>query len=99
MTKIRVVRYTTTPETVAENTRLVSEVFAALDAAKPEGLRYGTLLLPDEDTFIHIVLTPGDASPLPHLPAFDEFQRDLNSRVVAPARPAAATLLGNFRLL
>jgi len=99
MTNIRVVRYTTTPETVAENTRLVSQVFAALDDAKPDGFRYGTLLLPEENTFLHLVITPGEENPLPGLAAFDEFQRDLNSRVVGPPRPAAATLVGNFRLL
>jgi hypothetical protein len=99
MTNIRVVRYTTTPETVAENTRRVANVFAALDEAAPEGLRYGTLLLPDENTFIHVVLTPGEESPLPGLSAFAEFQRDLNSRVVARPRPATATVVGNFRLL
>jgi hypothetical protein len=99
MTNIRVVRYTTTPETVAENTRLVSQVFTALDEAKPDGLRYGTLLLPEQHTFLHLVITPGEESPLSGLPAFDEFQRDLSSRVVGAAHPALATLVGNFRLL
>jgi hypothetical protein len=99
MTNIRVVRYTTTPETVAKNTRLVAQVFAALDEAKPAGLRYGTLLLSEENTFPHLVITPGEESPLPGLPAFEEFQRDLSSRVVGRPQPALATLVGNFRLL
>jgi hypothetical protein len=99
MTTIRLVRYTTTPDTVIENTRLVSQVFTALNDTQPAGLRYATLLLPEENTFLHLVITPGQENPLPALPAFNEFQRDLNTRVLAPAHPAPATLLGNFRLL
>jgi hypothetical protein len=98
MTNIRVVRYTTTPEAVAENIDLMSQVFAELTEVQPAEVRYGTLLLPDENTFIHVVLTQGEGSPLPALAAFKEFQRDLSSRAVTPPRAATARLIGNFRL-
>jgi hypothetical protein len=99
MTRFRVVRYTTNPQARDENAQLVSEVYAALAETQPEGLRYATLLLADEDTFIHIAAQDGSDNPLPRLPAFQDFQRDLDSRVLAAPDVRSATLIGNYRLL
>ena len=65
VTNIRVIRYTTTPESVEENIRLVSEVYAELDEIRPDNFRYATVLLPDENTFLHLAIADGDAKPLP----------------------------------
>ena len=49
-----IVRYRVKPERVAENEELVRGVYAELDAAAPDGLRYGTFRLEDGVSFVHI---------------------------------------------
>jgi hypothetical protein len=99
MIRIRVVRYTTSPQARDENARLVSEVYSALAETQPDEFRYATLLLADDATFLHLAVEDGDDSPLPRLPAFQEFQRHLASRVPAAPDARSATLIGNYRLL
>jgi hypothetical protein len=99
MSRIRVVRYTTTPQARDKNVALVSDVYAALAETQPDGLRYATLLLEDGETFLHLAVSEGEVSPLPRLPEFQAFQRDLAARVLAPPDARSATLVGNFRLL
>jgi hypothetical protein len=99
MTQIRVVRYTTTSSSRDANAELVSAVYSALAEAQPDGLRYATLQVGEEPSFLHIAALDGDHNPLPTLPAFQEFQRDLATRVVAPPDAQPATLIGSYRLL
>ena len=99
MTQIRVVRYTTTPATRDTNAQLVSAVYSALAEAQPDGLRYATLQVGEEPSFLHIAVLDGEDNPLPGLPAFQEFQRDLATRVLAPPDAQPATLIGSYRLL
>ncbi|HEY3713380.1 MAG TPA: hypothetical protein VGL39_02545 [Jatrophihabitantaceae bacterium] len=99
MTRIRVVRYTTSAQARDENARLVSEVYSALAVTQPDEFRYATLLLDDDATFIHLAVQDGLDAPLPQLPAFQEFQRDLGSRVLAPPDGQSATVVGSYRLL
>ena len=98
MTGIRVVRYTTTPEARDENARLVSQVYAALAEAQPDGLRYATLLLAGEDTFIHVA-KHADDNPLLQLPAFQRFQSGLADRLTGSVEARSAELVGSYRLL
>jgi hypothetical protein len=97
MTNIHVIRYTTRPEAVQANTRLVAGVYDELAALRPDGLCYATLLLPAAGTFLHVVADEAGASPLPQLGAFREFQRDLADRVLAPPLREAATVVGAYR--
>ena len=99
MTQIRVVRYTTTPATRDTNAQLVSAVYSELAEAQPDGLRYATLQVGEEPSFLHIAVLDGEDNPLPGLPAFQEFQRDLAARVLAPPDAQPATLIGSYRLL
>jgi hypothetical protein len=94
MTEAFVVRYRTTPETADENQRLVEAVYAALAADAPDGLRYQTFRLADGVTFVHVAL--GGGVVLSQLPAFQEFQRELGSRVVAGPDASAATVIGAY---
>jgi hypothetical protein len=96
MTNIRVVRYATMPEF---NCTLAERVYEELNATTPEGFRYATLLLPDENGFLHIALSDRDRVPLPDLAAFQEFQRDLSLRTVGSVTNVEAKLVGNYRLL
>ncbi len=98
MTRFVVVRYTTTPQARNQNAQLVSEVYATLAEAQPEGLRYATLLLDDSTTFVHVAAQDGSDNALPRLPAFQEFQRDLASRVLAAPDARSATLIGSHLL-
>jgi len=96
----RLIRYRTRPETSEANATLISAVFAELEAAKPDGLRYLSLRL-DDDTFIHVVETAADdgASVLPKLAAFQAFQSGIRERCAEPPQVRQATVVGNYRML
>jgi hypothetical protein len=98
MTTFHVVQYPTRPDATAENTRLVQAVYDELAQQRPAGFRYATLLL-DEDAFLHLAVNDAGSAPLPDLPAFQAFQRDLASRVTAAPRRSEARVIGNYRLL
>jgi hypothetical protein len=99
MTTTFVVRYETKPEMADENARLVAAVYAELAQVQSDGLRYATFRLDDGVTFVHVAVKDGDDDPLPDLPAFQEFQREMATRVVAPPVASNATVVGNYRLL
>ncbi|MDT4893905.1 MAG: hypothetical protein QOE97_2940 [Pseudonocardiales bacterium] len=99
MSRISVVRYTTTPQSSDENERLVAGVYAALAAAQPDGFRYATLRLPDEHGFVHLAAHTAEVNPLSELPAFLEFQRELGARVIEAPVARPAVLIGNYGLL
>lgn len=94
MNSSTVIRYQTTPETADENQRLIEKVFAELAATAPEGLRYTSLRLADGVTFLHLVV--GEGRLLPHLAAFQEFQRELGDRLTAPPERNEATIVGSY---
>ncbi|MEV0170381.1 hypothetical protein AB0I00_04510 [Streptomyces sp. NPDC050803] len=87
-----VIRYRTKPESADENQRLIENVFAEL-AAAPAGLRYSSFRLADGVTFVHVV----DGEGLPELAAFQEFQRDLGTRLADDLTREEAALIGSYR--
>jgi hypothetical protein len=95
-----VIRYRAKPEMADSNAELIAAVFADLNAAQPQGLRYMSLRLED-DTFIHVVETAADdgSSPLQKLPAFAAFQNGIRERCAEPPVPKGATVVGNYRML
>jgi hypothetical protein len=95
----RVIRYTTHAEHADENARLITAVFAALADAKPEGVHYAAFRLDDDVSFMHVVTLDADTNPLNDVPAFQEFQADIRSRVVAPPVTVVATVVGNYEML
>jgi hypothetical protein len=96
----RLIRYKTRPDASDTNAALISAVFAELEAAKPDGVRYLSLRL-DDDTFIHIVETASDegAGVLPKLAAFQAFQSGVRERCAEPPQVRQATIVGNYRML
>jgi hypothetical protein len=96
----RLIRYKTRPDAADTNAALISAVFAELEAAKPDGLRYLSLRL-DDDTFIHVVETTADdgSSVLPKLAAFQAFQSGIRERCAEPPQVRQATVVGNYRML
>jgi hypothetical protein len=91
-----VVRYQTRPETAAENAGLVEAVYAALAELQPAGFLYRTYLLADGVTFVHIADLEGGENPLPSLPAFASFQRELPQRCAVMPDPSPASIVGSY---
>jgi hypothetical protein len=99
MTNIRVVRYTTRPEAVEENSRLVSAVYEELSGTGSDTFRYATLLLPEEGAWVHVAVSDDDHPPLPDLPAFERFLSGLDHRILTPVVAAPAVVVGSYRML
>jgi hypothetical protein len=100
MSNAIVVQYRTTPESAAENERLVRDVYDELAAAAPAGFHYLTVRLDDGVSFVHLaIVDDGADNPLPTTPAFGRFQADLASRVTAGPTPSSATTVGTFGFL
>jgi hypothetical protein len=94
-----IVSYQTKPDAAEENARLVERVFAELGARDPGGLRYATFRLEDGVSFMHVVIQESDDNPLPRMEAFEEFQRGVGDRCVAPPTRVAISVVGAYRLL
>ena len=78
----RMVRYKLKADRVAENEHLVAAVYAALQRAKPAGLRYATFKLDDGLSFLHLVAYDSEANrdSLVSLPAFKAFVAGVGER-------------------
>lgn len=75
--------------------RLIEGVYAALAELGPSDFRYATYRLADGVTFVHVA-HHGSGNPLPDLPAFVEFQRELKQRCVEQPQPSQATVVGSY---
>ena len=93
-----VVSYRVKPEAVEEHVRLIEGVFAQLHAEQPDTLEYKVLRLDDGVSFLHVSTndTPDGSNPLPELTAFQEFARELPSRVDTQPSPTAADIIGTY---
>ncbi|MFI5042020.1 MAG: hypothetical protein ACHQNA_09270 [Acidimicrobiales bacterium] len=96
MSRSVVIRYRTRPEAADENARLVEAVFASLAEAAPPDFRYTTYRLADGATFVHVARFDTTGNPLASLPAFVEFQRELEQRCVEQPAPSEATVVGSY---
>ena len=86
-------------EGVADIQAAAKKVFAAIDEAQPEGLRYASCLLPDGETFLALLqLDDGLENPLPGLPEFQEFIEHVESQRAEPANVQPLTVVGSYRL-
>ena len=90
------VRYKTKPEAADRNQELVEAVFAELAETKPDGLKYGTVLLEDGVTFVHVAFIEGDENPLGSSPAFAAFQDGIAERCDEPPHAQGATVVGSY---
>ena len=96
MSRTTVVRYRTRPDAAEENARLVAAVYASLAEAAPNDFAYATYRLADGVTFVHIARLGDRENPLPKMPAFVEFQRELEGRCVEQPAPSEATVVGSY---
>ena len=92
-----VVRYKTHVHDSDENARLIEAVFESLAELVPPGFRYTAYRLDDRVSFVHVADVSGDnPNPLPTLPAFAEFQRELPQRCAEPPTPSGAAVVGSY---
>jgi hypothetical protein len=91
------IRYRTKPDQAAANEELVRAVYAELHRARPDGFRYATLKLDDQVTFVHIVQSERDPSPILAVKAFGEFQARVRDRCDQPPVQQAFTEVGSYR--
>ena len=90
------VRYRAKPDHIAENERLIGEVFQELQAKSPKDVRYLVLKLAD-GTFCHLVEDPSKT--IPSLEAFAAFRRGGSERRLDEPEQLEATIVGNYRML
>jgi hypothetical protein len=93
-----VVRYKAKPDKVVENIQLIENVYEALRASSPPGIRYATFKLAD-GTFVHVSETEDSARPLPELDAFRRFVSGIKERCIEPPQSEEAVLVGNYRMV
>jgi hypothetical protein len=91
-----IVRYRTRPDAAAENRRLIEAVYAGLAELEPSDFSYTTYQLADGASFVHVAHIGAAENPLPTLPGFAEFQRNLAQRCVEPPAPSVATVVGSY---
>src|SRR4051812_49536733 len=86
-------------ERVAEIRAAASEMFAALDAARPEGVRYAWGVLPDGETFVVLVqVDDGVENSIPDLPEYQALQERLVGGLAESPDSQPLTVVGSYRL-
>jgi hypothetical protein len=75
------------------------KVFAAINAAQPEGIRYASGVLPDGETFVALLqVDDGVENPLPGFPEFREFLEGVVASRAEPANVQPLEVIGSYRL-
>ncbi len=86
-------------ESVTDVQAAAKKMFAAINAAQPEGIRYASSLLPDGETFVAFLqLDEGVENPLPGFPEFREFLEGVECSRAEPANVQPLTIIGSYRL-
>ena len=99
MTVIKIVRYTTSPDSADANENLVRDVYAELATTRPDGLGYATFRLADGVSFVHLAVLEGEDNPLNSTAAFAAFQAGIADRCTTGPVAADAELIGSYQLL
>jgi hypothetical protein len=86
-------------ESVTDVQAAAKNMFAAINAAEPEGIRYASCLLPDGETFVALLqVDDGVENPLPGLPEFREFIEGVEASRAEPPNVQPLTVIGSYRL-
>jgi hypothetical protein len=84
---------------VADVQAAATKMFAAINAAQPEGIRYAWCLLANGETFVALVqVDDGVKNPIPGLPEFRELQEGLQGWLAEPPNAQPMTVVGSYRL-
>jgi hypothetical protein len=95
---LMMVRAKVRPESVDEVEAAARRMFAAIEEARPAGIRYVSSKLPDGETFVILLaLDEGVDNPLPAVAEFREFQASLPGWLAEPPTPEQLTVVGSYR--
>lgn len=87
------------PDAVAEVEATVKEMFAAIERAAPDNVRYASCRLADGATFLILLqVDEGTENPLPGIPEFQRFQEGLRGWAAGPPEAGPAEVVGSYRL-
>ena len=76
------------------------KLFAAIDAAQPEGIRYASFLLPDGETFVALLyVDDGVEFPLAGLPEYRDLLETVEGVRAEPPVVQPWRVIGSYRLL
>jgi quinol monooxygenase YgiN len=96
---VRMVRAKIRPGKVAEVEKASKEMFDAIASAAPQGVRYASCKLPDDETFVVLLqLDDDEQNPLVAVPAFRAFQAALQGWVTEAPVVEQLTPVGSYRL-
>jgi len=96
---VRMVRAKIKADKAAEMEKAAREMFAAIDAAQPQGVRYASSRLADGETYVILLaLDDDEANPLAAVPAFRDFQENLKNWLAGPPTVEELTPVGSYRL-
>ena len=96
---VMMIRATVKAENVADLEAAAKEFFAAVDAARPEGVKYASARLPDGVSVVALLALDDPAdNPLTALPEFGEFQERLKEWLAGPPTVEPLTVLGSYEL-
>lgn len=92
---VQILRFTTAPERIPEVEEAVTKLFAAVDAAGPDGIDYTAMRVGQDGEFV-LILRLADANPLLDIPQAQEFRARLAEWARGPVAPRPAVVLGRY---
>ena len=96
---VRMIRAKIKPGKAADLEKAAQEMFTAIEAARPQGVRYASCKLPDGVTYVILVgLDDDENNPLGTVPAFRDFPENLNTWIAGPPATEQLTPVGSYRL-
>lgn len=96
---VRVIRSTIKPECADAAEAGAQRLFAAINRAKPRGVRYASTHLQDRTTYLAVLeVEDGIENPLPSIPEFVEFANELKNWTAAPPEVEMFDVVGSYRL-
>ena len=84
-------------ECVAEAEAAARTMFAAINEARPDGVKYASTRAGD-NTFLVLIQLEGDENPLTAIPEFREFQAALPQYLAGPPVVEQLDVLGSYGL-
>ncbi|GGK63096.1 hypothetical protein Sme01_05200 [Sphaerisporangium melleum] len=97
---LQIVRFTTPPDLAGDVEHGIAELFGAVHAARPAGLRYLAARLTDRPEFLLLLGLPdGTPTPLPEIPQTTAFRARMAGWADADPAPRPLTVLGDYRML
>jgi quinol monooxygenase YgiN len=96
---VRMVHAKIKPGKTAELEKATQEMFAAIEAAQPHGVRYASCKLPDGETYVILLeLDDDEDNPLLAIPAFNAVQDSVRNWIAEPPVVEQLTPVGSYRL-